>query len=488
MASPATGTTAEPNAYAALIAEVARRLGTANARDRLALPEFVVGVSPSDLIFEASEVAEAPDAGHATSEARRNEEVFAQLVNQVPSGEVSFRFDGRMLWETYERVLTEKRLSTSSAQRALATAVLFQQALSDLQLAGRSSVGQGDARRYYPTGLLPPSDPAEDGNWSPVSLDEADLARLTGAVDPGILTWLGDRGLLDAASDAGLAMSGLSVDLFALQVSRSWLEPRVFADRGWTWDGGQLSDGMTPPAGELPGYVAGLVLARNLVIELRPRRTPAIAPATAPAEPVAAARTASRLNEAIGRMRKVQAARRPAASFRAITVRVRDEPGPPAIVADFERSFPVPARLDTGPALAAVTAELEPLEAQRAAQRAAAQARRVEVRDHRTGSQGRPPPRDVTVRDHRTGAPGQPRRESRVVVRPPRPTAAQRQQDERIGVLQSRAAELRALAEVAPDPKATYVLAFRWRPLPRCPDPDPELFPAEGSVESEEGS
>jgi hypothetical protein len=408
----------QPNAYAALLAELAGRLGTNAGGRRLALPEFVVAVSAADLVFEPDLIVGAADLGQAGREARMNEESFALLVNQVPSGGISFRFDGRMVWEIYEQVLAAKQL----APRAGETAVRFQAAESDLRLAARASVKSPGGGTYYPTSVLPPSDLSRSEHWTTLRLDERDVARLTAAASPEVHAWLAGRGLHEEAGDAGLVMARLAVDVFVLQLDRSWLREEIFGDRGWTWKEGLLCDGATPPAGPLPGFVAGLVLARNLVIELRP----------------AARRGTVTYTPAAARRRTLTTLRRRRAPT---TVReIAAAPPRPTDAGDFSPAFPVPARFDVGPALASITAQLAWLRKRRAA---------------------------TVVRDHRSSA------------SPAAQLAAHRRRmDAQIRIHEARAADLQALAAAAPAPADTFVLAVLDQPLPRCPDPDPALFAA----------
>ena len=67
---------------------------------------------------------------------------------------------------------------------------------------------------------------------------------------------------------AAPSVSSLSFEFCAATVSRSWCHPDVFSARFWRFpDPAELlSDGATPPQGECPAYITGVVFARNVVV------------------------------------------------------------------------------------------------------------------------------------------------------------------------------------------------------------------------------
>lgn len=64
------------------------------------------------------------------------------------------------------------------------------------------------------------------------------------------------------------SVSSLSFQFCAVTVNRSWFHPDVFGARFWRFSDPSelLSDGATPPQGECPGYVTGLVFARSIMV------------------------------------------------------------------------------------------------------------------------------------------------------------------------------------------------------------------------------
>jgi hypothetical protein len=69
--------------------------------------------------------------------------------------------------------------------------------------------------------------------------------------------------------DAGApSVSSLSFEFCAVTVNRSWCHPDMFGARFWRFSepSERLSDGATPPQGECPAYITGLVFARNIAV------------------------------------------------------------------------------------------------------------------------------------------------------------------------------------------------------------------------------
>jgi hypothetical protein len=64
------------------------------------------------------------------------------------------------------------------------------------------------------------------------------------------------------------SVSSLSFEFCAATVSRNWCHPDVFSARFWRFPDPTelLSDGATPPQGECPAYITGIVFARNIVV------------------------------------------------------------------------------------------------------------------------------------------------------------------------------------------------------------------------------
>jgi hypothetical protein len=118
-------------------------------------------------------------------------------------------------------------------------------------------------QRFFPCGFSP-SNLFTAGGWTPFVL-KGDAVEALARDAPAEL-----RGRLEDQADVDV--ESLSFEFASMRVERPWLATELFATRFWMLPSGAepLSSGGESPAGRCPGYVAALVLARNLVVRLKP--------------------------------------------------------------------------------------------------------------------------------------------------------------------------------------------------------------------------
>lgn len=113
----------------------------------------------------------------------------------------------------------------------------------------------------YALAAYSPFDILTQADWPTFTLSGAEIAQLASQA-PAELKNIFQQ-------DAGApSVSELSFQFCSVTVNRSWCHPDVFGARFWRFaDPAELlSDGGTPPQGECPGYITGLVFARNIVV------------------------------------------------------------------------------------------------------------------------------------------------------------------------------------------------------------------------------
>lgn len=118
-----------------------------------------------------------------------------------------------------------------------------------------------DGLSYVPSGYVPTD--VADVAWPRMTVTADELAVLAESAPEELRTRLGTSG------DAGIER--VSFEYSYITVSRPWLSPQLFSSAGWRFrePGRLLSDGGSPPKGECTAYVTGLVLARNITVQLR---------------------------------------------------------------------------------------------------------------------------------------------------------------------------------------------------------------------------
>ena len=114
---------------------------------------------------------------------------------------------------------------------------------------------------FATTGFAP-SDVFGAGSWPSFTLDAAEISALIAQGSPELTATLGQGA---GTSD----LESISFEFRSVGVLRPWFRPAMFEAHFWRLgpEGGELSDGQTPPAGRCPSYIAGLVFARNIMIK-----------------------------------------------------------------------------------------------------------------------------------------------------------------------------------------------------------------------------
>ena len=120
---------------------------------------------------------------------------------------------------------------------------------------------------YAPTGLSP-TDFTADAAWLRSDLSSDEIAHLVAEAAAPM------KALLDGVSAS--AVANVSFEYRSVAVVRPWFQSSVLTSRIWRSSDPELglSDGADPPAGACPGYVTGVVFARNVVITSRDAPTP----------------------------------------------------------------------------------------------------------------------------------------------------------------------------------------------------------------------
>lgn len=118
------------------------------------------------------------------------------------------------------------------------------------------------------TSAYTPANATADGAWQSFTLEAAEIERL---LSEAPASW---RARLPSG---GNASNAVEFEFSSAGVMRSWFDADLFKARFWRFDDArQVSNGASPPAGECPAYVAGVVFARHVR-----ERAVAGAPATA---------------------------------------------------------------------------------------------------------------------------------------------------------------------------------------------------------------
>lgn len=113
----------------------------------------------------------------------------------------------------------------------------------------------------YALAAYSPFDILTQADWPTFTLSNAEIEQLASQAP----TELKDIFQPDPGAPP---VSSLSFEFCAVTVNRSWCRPEVFGARFWRFSDPSelLSDGATPPRGECPGYITGLVFARNIMV------------------------------------------------------------------------------------------------------------------------------------------------------------------------------------------------------------------------------
>jgi len=111
---------------------------------------------------------------------------------------------------------------------------------------------------------MAPADVLDGGTWPSFRLDASEIAGLVAQAPTELRAVLGQ-------GSGGADLESITFEFRSVGLTRSWLDRTALTQHFWRLgpDGGELSDGATPPSGRCPSYVTGLVLARNIVVKRR---------------------------------------------------------------------------------------------------------------------------------------------------------------------------------------------------------------------------
>jgi hypothetical protein len=122
---------------------------------------------------------------------------------------------------------------------------------------------------FYQTYFYPHNfyESVSDVPWMTIKLETSEIENLNSAT--------GTSSILPLGTGEDFTILSLSIELIRVSIVRPWLESNLFRSRFWQWADGRspLSDGATPPAGDLPAYTNEAVFARNLLITFDPTLT-----------------------------------------------------------------------------------------------------------------------------------------------------------------------------------------------------------------------
>jgi hypothetical protein len=489
----------------ALIEHIERLAGTQSTGRVLAINAMGHAFSTSDFCFTPEQLDEAGatlSPAEKERQATANAEQFARYVNALvePAYELRARPDA-FVWSLYGSVLRSKELPRRSPE----TLQAFAARQGDFD---RGERGAG----YWDTQIAAGVEVWNPSAWKHVQLavppDEVAGSRAT-------------RGVLDIVRNLrwtqtqwleGSQVATLSAELSIVEVRRPWFDWDLFRARDWNWTEGPISDGGSPPSGAMPAVVIGLVLARNLSVEL--------AQPGASVSRLALSQTWLSLNKAQAAARAVSAS----ASASASESTAKGLGGQ-------QFGFPIPVRIDAPWLLTDLRGQLEGKDREREQASAAVKAMEEEL--------AKPPPPVIPVMNAAAvlgaayGFAG-PRRPTPVIRRnqsvtvvqpnrgvipsvagPRRPTPVIRrnqsvtvvqpnrgvipsvvvasvpasdlgaklaQARQRLTELEGQAADLRSLVDeltassqpAAANEFSVFAAIVEW--LPRCPNPDPTLF------------
>jgi hypothetical protein len=110
---------------------------------------------------------------------------------------------------------------------------------------------------FFPSGFSP-TDALREGAWQTFSLSRNEIASLVAQSPPELQARLDPTRQID--------VDRITFEYTSVGVTRPWAPTDMFAARFWKLPAIAqiLSDGAANPSGRLPGYVCGLVFARNI--------------------------------------------------------------------------------------------------------------------------------------------------------------------------------------------------------------------------------
>jgi hypothetical protein len=117
---------------------------------------------------------------------------------------------------------------------------------------------------FYPHNFYESGSPIP---WMTFKFDTSEIDNLNSAT--------GTTSIFPLGTGEDFTILSLSIELIRVSIVRPWLESNLFRSRFWQWVDGRspLSDGATPPTGDLPAYISETIFARNLFITFDPTLT-----------------------------------------------------------------------------------------------------------------------------------------------------------------------------------------------------------------------
>jgi hypothetical protein len=275
-------------------------------------------VSSDPVILYCSGIPIAPsslDFGTGATQAQLDAlSSFSQMVNAIPSGgEVWLPGSGSETWTIYDNVLSKSEFAVEAVASPQTNQAMSYATVSSLhESAAPSLKGAGfrfaENKRVLSAQAAPPS-PATDtaaappaslaATFSQLSVSFSLAARMDTLGNTFYPTYVYppdfDQAVNDAfwipftitpgQTDPWMAVgegNTISGEMISLPLQRAWWNPWVFSSRAWrfvpVYGFGLLSDGGSPPSGQLPMWATALMIARNLKV-VSDSTTPGAAPA-----------------------------------------------------------------------------------------------------------------------------------------------------------------------------------------------------------------
>jgi hypothetical protein len=196
---------------------------------------------------------------------------FIHRVNMVPANPPHFMMRGLFVWKIYQQILRDRVLAADEGG---------QHGYAKRFIEAEAEMGDGllspEENPYFSTNVTP-SDITSPANWSVVAMDAPRIKALAAGLAPAQQQWLERFNTLFSLGDD--FVDSITYERATLLLLRPWFDPSIFELRFWDLPGQQLSDGLDPPSGKLPGVVSKLILVRNFKVRLAATTMPDVGPA-----------------------------------------------------------------------------------------------------------------------------------------------------------------------------------------------------------------
>lgn len=130
------------------------------------------------------------------------------------------------------------------------------------------------SRQFYQTAYFPYGFHQSDAQrgWTRLELTGGEIESLSQKALE-IMPELASQAVVEDQFQADVEIAKLSVELARIGLFRPWWDSELVHSRYWRWNDGRdlLSDGGDPPKGTCPAYTTGLIFARSLDVELKPK-------------------------------------------------------------------------------------------------------------------------------------------------------------------------------------------------------------------------